>query len=72
MTNKKFNAVLAKNNIARYIRRYFDSQNQSDDCSNEPLYIQDIIPALKEIEEYLGQDNQPSIEEILTSERADI
>jgi len=72
MTDKKFNAILAKNGIAREIRSYMDSANDSEDKSREPIFIQYIIRELKEIEKYLGEANQPSVEEIITSERTDI
>jgi len=59
MASKKFEAILSKNNIARELRDFINR--------NEPMSTTAIIYALKQIEEYLGEDNQPSVEEILTS-----
>ena len=68
ISNKHFNAILAKNEIAREIRNYANEPagNQQD------LHISFVVESLKEIEKYLGESNQPSINEIMTSERTDI
>lgn len=55
MTDKKFNAILAKNNIAREIAHY---RNGND------LHINAILTALNDIEKYLGVANQPSVNNI--------
>ena len=61
MTDKHFNAILAKNAIARLIGRYWDSKNE--DGSHEPLYLFHILGELKTIEAYIGQGNQPSVQD---------
>lgn len=63
ISDKHFNAILAKNSIAREIRGCRDGETISTTA---------IVSDLKIIEEWIGQANQPSIEEILTSERKDI
>lgn len=64
MTNKHFEAILAKNNIAREIR----------DCeqNNDPISTEFIKNLLKDIEAYTGEGNQPSVEDIINSERNDL
>lgn len=52
----QFDAVIAKNQIARDIR---DNPNR--------ISINNLIFQLKEIEKFTGEMNQPSIEEILNS-----
>ena len=68
MYNKKFNAILAKNNIAREIRNYFDAPQGE----REPIHISYCINELKEIEKYLGEGNQQSVDSIINSERRDL
>lgn len=68
MTQKHFNAILAKNNIAREVREYFNAP-QGD---REPIRIGYMINELKAIEEYIGEGNQPSVDSIINSERKDL
>ena len=63
MTNKHFNAILAKNNIARAIRDY----KNAPQGSVEPLSIIQIISDLCVIETYMGEGNQPSVNNIYDS-----
>lgn len=57
MTEKHFDAILAKNYIARAIK-------------GDPAYIsvEYIMERLKEIEAYIGQGNQPSVADTFASE----
>jgi hypothetical protein len=59
MKNNQFNAILAKNDIAREIRFYKND--------NEKMNINYIINKLNEIERFTGTANQPSIKSILES-----
>lgn len=52
MTDRKFNAILAKNIIAREVIK-------------EEMNAKRIISCLKDIEDYLGEGNQPSVEDIV-------
>ena len=56
MTKKHFNAILAKNNIAREMR---------DAIKGEPLSYSALRHALNDIEKYTGEGNQPCIFDIL-------
>ena len=56
MTNKHFKAILAKNCIVRELSDYTKDK--------EYLNINYILCQLKEIENYIGEGNQPSIENI--------
>lgn len=56
MTDKHFNAILAKNYIAEEIAQCEKLQD---------LSIKYIVSCLEDIEAYTGQGNQPSIEDIL-------
>jgi hypothetical protein len=60
MVKNKFKAILAKNDIARELKRRLKD--------NEPISINFIIQQLKDIELYLGESNQPSISSILNSD----
>lgn len=60
MKNNHFNAILAKNAIARELKV---SKNL-----HENINICYVIGKLQEIEKFTGEGNQPSIESILTSE----
>jgi hypothetical protein len=64
MTNKHFEAILAKNNIAREIR---DSER-----NNEPISTSFIKNLLKDIEAYTGEGNQPSVEDIINCQEYDL
>lgn len=61
MTDKHFNAILAKNGIAREIR------DKAKAWNSESMNISYIVKQLKEIEAYIGEANQPSVEDIITS-----
>ncbi len=66
MKNKyptKFDAVIAKNEIAREIREYINAPQGK----REPIHILYIISNLEDIEKYLGQMNQPSVRDIIDS-----
>ncbi len=65
MTNKKFNAILAKNNIAREVKDYLNAPIGE----REPIHISYIISELITIEEFLGEGNQPSIKSILNCDK---
>jgi hypothetical protein len=58
MEEKQFIAILAKNSIAKEIR---DFNNQ------EPVSMSIILACLLQIEEYIGQGNQPSIDDIINN-----
>ena len=58
MTDKHFDAILAKNQIARELKQ------KKDDVS-----LTNIKNLLLIIEEYIGEGNQPSVEDILESEQ---
>ena len=56
MTDKHFQAILAKNDIARELRS----------CDDQAGLNMNLIRAyLDNIEAYIGQGNQPSIKEII-------
>jgi len=58
MKDKKFNAILAKNQILRLLKK-----------ENLPYGVfQNIIECLKDIELVIGEGNQPSINEIENSD----
>jgi hypothetical protein len=59
MTKKRFDAILAKNDIAREIKQLRNNQ--------EPISSNVIIYALETIEQFLGEGNQPSINDILNT-----
>ncbi len=58
--NKKFDAILAKNEIARELKNY--QKNPYDLVS-----LSYLVYSIKIIEKYLGEANQPSVENILKS-----
>ena len=60
MSKKKFTAILAKNEIAREIRAY-----QNRPKREKYLHVFMLIEALKDIEDYLGESNQPCIIDII-------
>ena len=55
MNDKEFQAILAKNRIARELAEY---------ANGEPLMIDVVLADLQCIEEVLGRANQPSVTEI--------
>lgn len=61
MTDKHFQAILAKNEIAKALRDYVDS--------DEELAVNHVFAMLQEIEEYIGQGNQPSALDIYNDRR---
>ena len=66
MTNKHFDAILAKNCIARHIKDI-----KSDIASGKEKRIKRaidyIVARLNEIEAYTGAGNQPSVNAIMES-----
>lgn len=58
MTEKHFNAILAKNEIARAIR---------DGSINDRT--EQAVACLRDIESYIGEANQPSVDEIINDEK---
>lgn len=58
-TDKKFDAILAKNDIARQVRDSIQHR--------EPMSTDQIMYCLNQIEIYLGQDNQPSVNDIINT-----
>jgi DNA-binding CsgD family transcriptional regulator len=57
MKDLKFNAILAKNEIAREIAKSVE----------EGISVSYIESLLEDIEKYLGTANQPSIREIISN-----
>lgn len=58
-TDKHFDAILAKNDIAREVR---DSIQQGERMSTNA-----ILYALNQIEAYIGESNQPSVNDIVNT-----
>jgi len=58
-SKNRFGAILAKNDIAREIKNYL---NYRQDFS-----INIVLGALRDIEAYLGEANQPNITSIVNS-----
>jgi hypothetical protein len=56
MTDKQHTAILAKNDIAREIR---------DFNNGEPISASKVLACLYQIEEYIGQGNQPIVDDII-------
>ena len=52
MSDKRFQAILAKNRIARLLAEY---------ANGEPLLIDVVLADLQCIEDVVGQGNQPSV-----------
>lgn len=61
MTTKHFDAVIAKNRIAEFLRDAKPGEITYGDLSN-------IGFQLREIEIYIGEGNQPSISDIISGE----
>lgn len=59
MTEKHFKAILAKNNIAKEI-----FENESESISRKW-----IMSNLRDIEAYIGEGNQPSIDDIISLDK---
>jgi hypothetical protein len=64
MTDKHFNAICAKNAIAHELKNYASGHN---------INFGYVKARLKEIELYIGEGNQPSVESIIPTviERGD-
>ena len=63
VTKKHFEAILSKNDIARTLKefiKYGKKPSKSD--------MEFIFTRLYDIENYIGEANQPSIEDILQSD----
>lgn len=60
ISKNKFRAILAKNDIARELKAY---KNNREDFS-----VGVVINALRDIELFLGEANQPNITSILNSD----
>ena len=64
MTDKKFNAILAKNEIARELK-----EGENGGMAGEVVISRGFVLAcLRDIEAYLGQANQPTVDEIIDSD----
>ena len=61
LETSKFTAILAKNDIARQLRNTIHS--------GESISVPVIEECLKQIEEYIGIGNQPSVEDIINSKQ---
>lgn len=75
MTDKKFNAILAKNSIARDIKvlkKWHDQYKNIEAVQNCPLNTGYIESCLKDIEIYLGEGNQPSVKDIIECKEFDL
>jgi hypothetical protein len=64
MTQKHFDAIIAKNQIARLVRQI--NRREFENINELPL--NDLAFQLQEIEKYIGQGNQPSVYDIMNSE----
>lgn len=58
MTDKQFNAIIAKNHIARELGDYMR------DTNNE-ISVPFVLSCLRDIEAYTGEGNQPNIDDII-------
>jgi hypothetical protein len=59
--SKKFDAIIAKNEIARWLR-----DTKPEEVGHGDLHV--LRYWLREIEIYIGEGNQPSISDIIESE----
>ena len=59
--DKLFTAILAKNDIARELRDY---------NTGEPISVSIVEECLRQIEEYIGTGNQPSVDDIINDEKS--
>ena len=64
MTTKHFDAIIAKNNLARTLRQI--NRREIADVAELPLL--QMAHDLQEIERYIGEGNQPSAYDIMNSE----
>lgn len=63
MTDKKFNAILGKNEIAKEVTKL-----QGELVKHKLNYLLNthfILECLRDIEKFTGQGNQPSIDDII-------
>lgn len=60
MKSIKFNAILAKNGIARELKKYKNNKN-------DHIGVAYIESMLEDIEKYIGEGNQPSVKDIMNS-----
>lgn len=58
MNEKHFQAILAKNHIARELQRYVDSEDEKE------LNVGFVLDCLKTIEDFTGEANQPSVQDL--------
>jgi hypothetical protein len=65
MNQKHFDAILAKNDIARELRELWKWENVITN-SGGVIHFEYIKSLLKDIEAYIGEGNQPSAEDIIT------
>jgi len=61
MTQKHFDAIIAKNNIAEVIRQI--EKGEFESISELPMQALEFD--LATIEEYIGTGNQPSVDEVI-------
>ena len=66
MSEKHFDAILAKNAIARFIRNW---KNDQTTATPEPLRMYHIVGELIAIENYIGEANQPCVKDIVEDEK---
>lgn len=60
-----FNAILAKNEIARWLKSYYRDFNQA---MKHDIPVKHIQAMLEDIEKYTGELNQPAVKDILESD----
>lgn len=65
MTDKHFNAILAKNAIAKELGDTPIGNMEAEDASMVRSSLVFISAQLQQIEDYIGQGNQPSIKDII-------
>lgn len=63
MTDKKFNAILAKNEIAKQLMELYGEL--VDHKLNYLINISYLHVCLSDIEKYIGEGNQPSVHDII-------
>ncbi len=64
MTSKHFDAIIAKNNIARVLK----GLQAGEYAELNELPLRQLNFDLREIEIFIGEGNQPSISDIINSE----
>lgn len=71
MNDKKFNAILDKNSLAKMLKEIYEEAGKTKDTGIEhhiKSTVRLAIVYLKQIEEYLGEANQPSVEDTFNSD----